>query len=307
MLTPGEAVQALSRLGVATATEPVPVSGGWSGAGLWKVELPERFCLLRVYSAAGEAGARREARLLDHLEQFEFPAQRVVACGVAAQAMLLLVTWLDGRGLEVELLNGGDPRELGAAFGKLQAWLHQLEVPEGLPDALTWPAAEAYPEALLQLLEREAATDRRIVHLDFHPANVLVDGGGLSGLIDWTNARAGDPRFDIARTYLLLRLLPGLGPQLKARYLPAQRHFISAWHTAYRREAGAVSGIAPFLAWAGYGLIYDLERKPAESLSPAAAAELARVFEWLSGRLDRWMAGTGLDPGVVDASMKGVR
>jgi aminoglycoside phosphotransferase (APT) family kinase protein len=38
-----------------------------------------------------------------------------------------------------------------------------------------------------------------LVHLDLHTDNVLADGGGLSGIIDWDGACAGDPRFDLVR------------------------------------------------------------------------------------------------------------
>ena len=36
-----------------------------------------------------------------------------------------------------------------------------------------------------------------LVHLDFHPGNVLVDGGRLTGVIDWDGATRGDRHFDL--------------------------------------------------------------------------------------------------------------
>jgi len=36
-----------------------------------------------------------------------------------------------------------------------------------------------------------------LVHLDFHPGNVLVDGGRVTGLIDWDGATRGDRHFDL--------------------------------------------------------------------------------------------------------------
>lgn len=55
------------------------------------------------------------------------------------------------------------------------------------------------------------ATSRRVqpqplglVHWDFHPANILVDGDDRAWVIDWTQFMATDVRFDLAWTLLLL-------------------------------------------------------------------------------------------------------
>ena len=37
-----------------------------------------------------------------------------------------------------------------------------------------------------------------IVHFDFQPMNVLVEGETISGVVDWDGARAGDAAFDLA-------------------------------------------------------------------------------------------------------------
>lgn len=51
--------------------------------------------------------------------------------------------------------------------------------------------------------------DRRLLHLDLHPFNVLVDDAGEpTGVIDWANAAGGDPELDRARTWSLLTLDP---------------------------------------------------------------------------------------------------
>ena len=42
----------------------------------------------------------------------------------------------------------------------------------------------------------------RLLHLDLHPNNILLSARGAV-VIDWTNARAGDPSLDVALTWVI--------------------------------------------------------------------------------------------------------
>jgi aminoglycoside phosphotransferase (APT) family kinase protein len=42
----------------------------------------------------------------------------------------------------------------------------------------------------------------RLLHLDLHPANVILTATGPM-VIDWTNARSGDPALDVALTWVI--------------------------------------------------------------------------------------------------------
>ena len=44
-----------------------------------------------------------------------------------------------------------------------------------------------------------------LIHGDFHPNNVLVPPGGAPIVIDWSNIRSGDPRWDLAWLRLITR------------------------------------------------------------------------------------------------------
>lgn len=65
----------------------------------------------------------------------------------------------------------------------------------GLAEALEWLRARAgeFRNAPASLL-----------HLDYHPQNVLVEGLQVTGVIDWANAAAGDRHFDAATTAVIL-------------------------------------------------------------------------------------------------------
>ena len=57
---------------------------------------------------------------------------------------------------------------------------------------------------------------RRLVHTDLGAGNVLVDGAGLGGVIDWGNAIAGDPAADVAHLTFWAPWHPGC-PEVAVR------------------------------------------------------------------------------------------
>jgi hypothetical protein len=116
-------------------------------------------------------------------------------------------------------------------------------------------AGLAAPPGLREMPGRE----RNLLHLDLHPYNVLVDDAGeVTGVIDWTNAAAGDPQRDAARTWSILTLDPA-----------ALAHRGRGWMalTEAWLEAGRLREVAPSArAWACRFMLEDL----AERHEPAA-------------------------------------
>ena len=55
-----------------------------------------------------------------------------------------------------------------------------------------------------------------LLHFDLHPDNVLISPVGPV-VIDWTNARGGDPAADVAMTWVILETSAGLPGRLLAR------------------------------------------------------------------------------------------
>ena len=82
--------------------------------------------------------------------------------------------------------------------------------------------ANAHPwirEGVNWLLENRPPEPARlaICHDDFHPLNILVQGGRVSGVLDWPGFKVADPVLDVANTTVLLtipykHLAPSLGP-----------------------------------------------------------------------------------------------
>ena len=62
-------------------------------------------------------------------------------------------------------------------------------------------------EALQRITERASrfrSSPQSIVHMDYHPLNVMVHGVRVTGVIDWVNTDVGDRHLDAAMTAVIL-------------------------------------------------------------------------------------------------------
>jgi aminoglycoside phosphotransferase (APT) family kinase protein len=118
-----------------------------------------------------------------------------------------LMQWLHGRGVPVPqvyefsetdlimeridgptLVDGAARRPwtipaVGRVLGDLHRQVHSIEAPD--------------------FVDRRVGEGTTLLHLDLHPLNVLVGPNGPV-IIDWTNARVGDPAYDVAYAWLVL-------------------------------------------------------------------------------------------------------
>jgi len=67
-------------------------------------------------------------------------------------------------------------------------------VREGLVTGSEWARVERSIETMIAVEVGPA----RFLHNDFHGAHIFTDGRAITGVIDFGNALAGDPRYDIA-------------------------------------------------------------------------------------------------------------
>ncbi|MBA4493095.1 phosphotransferase family protein [Paenactinomyces guangxiensis] len=178
----------------------------------------------------------------------------------------MLMEWSPGRTLASELIERPDSaNRLGIEFGRVQAAIHRIPVPESVDkESKNWLTPETYAE--IEVMQRitflKGYKQDVLVHLDFHPLNVLTDGQTITAVIDWANAAKGEARFDIARTMSILRL-EGLRP---GSVLPqgAVRDFERGWLRGYEQAAGHPGSLSIFNAWAGLRMIRDLSGRRQE-------------------------------------------
>jgi aminoglycoside phosphotransferase (APT) family kinase protein len=208
--------------------------------------------LLKLAPAARRPFHDRAARACHWLAAHGYPVPPAVTAGVAGDHAYTLRGWLPGEAMAPEddrhaarLIDLIELQAGGAAAAALPA--------EDWPGSVTGPVLEggagyclletmrthsAETSALLDQLQAIVIAGHDalpppddIVHYDFNPANILVDAGAVSGVVDWEGVRAGDRAFDLAtllfyqwdapaaRAALQARLAELRPPQVTAVYL----------------------------------------------------------------------------------------
>ncbi|HEY2594570.1 MAG TPA: aminoglycoside phosphotransferase family protein, partial [Chloroflexota bacterium] len=197
----------------------------------------------------------------------------------------LLLSWCDGQTLLRAVV--GKPWRtwsLGVAMGLQQARIHAAPVAETLGEVLPpWIARAAETDYALK--ERLASITRArqaraLLHLDYHPLNVLTANGAVTCVLDWANAAIGDPRADVARTVSLLRLAPSPPGTPTALGFALRVLLELAWRTGYRRAAGRLGDMPAFYAWAGSMMERDLAPKVGQPGVWLQPSDLARIHQW---------------------------
>jgi aminoglycoside phosphotransferase (APT) family kinase protein len=140
--------------------------------------------VLRRFKSGGNP--EREALVMRHARRHGYPVPEVIE--VTADSLVLEKV----EGPTMWEAAGGSPTvadEHAAALARLHEELHEIDAPAGLP---------------------AVGTGDRLLHLDLHPVNVILSPTGPV-VIDWTNARRGEPAFDVALTWVIGATSTGLG------------------------------------------------------------------------------------------------
>ena len=266
-----------------------PVLGGWE-TSLWRFETPDgQRHALRVYPGPAHArSARKEEAALHACMDAGVPVPTLEATGQWEGRPLLVIGWCPGATLLAAMLrHPWSMWRFGLSFGRLQAQIHRVPPPaallEGAPDYwLLWASLQR-PEVFVRM-QGMALSTASLIHLDYHPLNVLTDGRRFTGIIDWSNAAAGDRRADFARTATLL--LTASSPPGPTRPVVGalRRLFYLAWRRGYVSEAGPLGDLAPFMAWAGATRLQDLEGVRDSPQAWAGEEDLAAARRWV----ERW-------------------
>jgi tRNA A-37 threonylcarbamoyl transferase component Bud32 len=140
--------------------------------------------VLRRFKAGGDP--EREALVMRHARGRGYPVPEVFEVGPDS----LVLERIEGPTMfDVLAERPAAMDEHARLLARLHDDLHALEAPDGLP---------------------ALGEGGRIVHLDLHPANVILSPAGPV-VIDWANARRGEALLDVAFTWVICATSSGVG------------------------------------------------------------------------------------------------
>lgn len=192
-----------------------PLHGGVASS-TWTVRTPTRRLVLKRFRIDDEppSGAQLEWERLAVAIAAPVPTPTPIALDLGGAWFgmpALVMSFLPGSVVYPPLID---------ELARTLAALHATVVPEPAPDVLRRPGAWTYwvqtapvPDgvldalaALVEIAERESHV---LCHCDFHPGNVLIDDGVVSGVVDWAGARFAPRAFDVALLRCDLAVEPG--------------------------------------------------------------------------------------------------
>ena len=256
--------EALAGLGFADISEPRRVKGGWDTL-LWRFGTPDgRNHSLRVFCLPGRNEiALRERLALETCATAGLAAPRIEKIGEIQELPAMVLSWCPG----IPILAFMEKKpwtlwRLGRLFGRTQAKLHAVTPPDefvtGAPNDWVSRVTEEYADLAAHALSLGLSTSS-LIHMDYHPLNVVSDGATVTGILDWSGAAAGDPRADLARTEITLLAAPVPPGPLSALFNLARSLILRAWRSGYEEVAGPMPDFRPLRAWAGATFLAETE------------------------------------------------
>lgn len=258
------------------AQPPAAISGGYdtrvfafrvTARGVWAAPL-----VLRLLGPQHDPRrALREEATQNAVAALGYPAPRVLAAS-ADESLLggpfLIMERIAGRPMLDERWHGAgstlaeaqarlhdlDPRPLLEAMATLDA--RQTVTLEGLLDQLHGRVDRNGLDSLCPAIQWLLARRPRspgppvICHGDFHPQNVLMAGGRITGVLDWPNVVVADAAYDVASTRIILSLVPltllPIAPPVRLLVHVMRRLMTAQYLRAYRRRRRVDAAAMPY-------------------------------------------------------------
>jgi aminoglycoside phosphotransferase (APT) family kinase protein len=287
--------KALVALRYIKTSELQRVSGGWATL-LWRFKTPDglEYVLRIFHRPAGyeQEIAWREQLALNTCLRASLPVPRIEKVGEVEGFPALVLSWCPGSTL-MSLIEK-KPWAIwrwGCLFGETQAQVHAVKPPAEFvvkaPADWTSRVMDEYTELATHILSLGLSTDS-LIHLDFHPLNLISDGTSITGIIDWTGAAAGDPRADLARTEVTILTTPIPPSPIRPLLNFARKIFLRGWRHGYAKIAGFVPNYHPFRAWAAATLLWEMELFGFKFSGWAKKEEIKSFCRTLRRLIDIW-------------------
>ncbi|MEN3271745.1 MAG: hypothetical protein V7636_506 [Actinomycetota bacterium] len=243
-----------------------------------------RRLILKRYRA-DDTTAELEWARLQVARNLPVPTPEPVAVDLAGEwfeTTALVMTWLPGAVAYPPPVD---------ALARTLAAIHAAPIPQPTPAVLqrppfydTWEQLVEYPDGLAAALDelrtRAAALPKVLCHSDYHPGNLLVSAGEVTGVIDLASLRLAPRGFDVGLLRSDLSVVPGAdaADELLECYERAAGVEVEdlAWFDAFAAARMLDNGSGWVDAWTDVGMDVTVEQIRTAALEMAESA-LARI------------------------------
>jgi aminoglycoside phosphotransferase (APT) family kinase protein len=238
-------------LGIAGVTSVTALQAGRGGNDLWRLERADGDLVVRSFPpGAPPLLAERESQAHRYAIDHGLSVPEVHSCQVLDGRSYLVMDHVAGVRVADALWSGADADDLGSRSGVALATLHAVaDPPPPLIAArswLDWPGPMPDLRPVLEPYDIGA----RVLHLDFHPENLIIAPDGRITVLDWANCVIGPPSADLARTLSILELIMDAVPDLPGSARQAAAVFRDGMLAGYRQAGGDDTVPDPVRAWA---------------------------------------------------------
>lgn len=279
-----DANDVLAALGLPPASELRVLPG--AEATVWRAVVDGVPLAIRLHRCDSTT-VERELVALRVARTAGVPVPEVVATGTWRDRHVAITSWCAGEtvGERLRRTTGDEQTDVAHRFGHAQAILHSTELSH-LDLAELRAVGRAVPDLGVAGTPGDPGSNT-LLHLDFHPFNVLDDGSRVTGIVDWANASVGDRRFDIARTRGLFALAGVFAPEIAARAEQAADQLTVLWAEGYSTVLPMPDDdeMAPFFVAAAASMASDWE--PRTRSGEVDGTILAAIERWAV----RWRTG----------------
>lgn len=193
-------------------------------ADVYKVAADDKAFVLKIWNRNSRPNVALQYSILEQLHQQGISVSRPYGWGEDQDGHQVLLTSFDGQ--PVQKLNAAKLQVLA----KVQTDIHKVKsdyldrfsLPRYDFVLYFFPTIEEHADIralLMELLHRIELNSSSLIHGDFNLGNVLESDDGKLTIIDWTNVQAGDVRYDIAWSVILMRIY--VNDRLADRYRSA--------------------------------------------------------------------------------------
>ena len=254
--------------------------------------------VLRLFREMNRGFALKEGAIQNILLDNHYPAAKVhFICDEQKQlgGEFIIMDLIQGK----PMLEAVPPENLPKMLAETHTALHSIK-PDSLVEILksttvpeVWYDGTVFVDMFIESknigwlkpavrwIRQNEPTQRRraLCHGDFHPLNILVDDGRVSGVLDWSACRIGEPEWDVAGTSIICShvarfIIPGID----------WLSLVDGYLESYRRRARLDSGKLEY--YEAVQCIVNLEviaSGAAEIDFPGVKEGLVKKFNEISG------------------------